>query len=323
MWFWCNTGPGTGIKREMENARRILKRSAARHSCLAVCGALLCVTPSAAPQDRPPVGTARPGSVVFERVIANQKKTDDALNLYERIERVENRKTGSDPQAAQTKISRVIPAGTGVAHIALGPAGEPTDAVAYRAEIAKLEKSLVWAVERGRAQQEAYEKVAKKRKERDALIEAAGEAFIFTFLGTEERGAHTLLKYGMEPNPKFKPTTRSSAVYTKVRGTVWIDEPSGQLARIEGEVTDDISVGLFLAKVYKGSRFMEECYPMAPGIWLPTYSQYDFDGRKFFVPFSIHERTFFTKYRYIGQPAEALSAIRAELGKSSPSVADR
>jgi len=322
VWFWCNTVAGTGIKREMENARVILKRSAVRHSCLAVCCSLLGVLASARPQD-PPVEASRPGSVVFQRVISNQKKTDDALNVYERIERVENRKTGSDPQAQQTKISRVIPAGTGVAHIPVGPEGQPADAVGYRTEIEKLEKSLAWAVERGRAQQEAYEKVAKKRKERDALIEAAGLAFVFTFLATEQRESHTLLKYRMEPNPKFKPTTRTSAVYTKVRGTVWIDEPSGQLARIEGEVTDDISVGLFLAKVYKGSRFMEECYQIAPGIWLPTYSQYDFDGRKFFVPFSIHERTFYTKYRYIGQPAEALSAIRAELGKSAPSVADR
>jgi len=301
----------------------IPKRSAVRHSCLSLCGSLLCLLPLAGAQESPQVGAAKQESPVFQRVISNQKKTDDALNIYERIERVENRKSGSDPKALQTKISRVIPAGTGVAHIPVGPEGAPTDAAAYRAEIEKLEKSLAWAVETGRPQQEAYEKVAKKRKERDALIEAAGVAFVFTFLEKEQRDSHTLLKYRMEPNPKFKPTTRTSAVYTRVRGLVWIDEPSGQLARIEGEVTDDISVGLFLAKVYKGSRFMQECYEIAPGIWLPTYSQYDFDGRKFFVPFSVHERTFYTKYRYIGQPAEALSTIRAELGKSSPSVADR
>jgi len=275
-------------------------------------------------QDSPPSSpAAKSGKSVFHRVITNQKKTDDALNLYERLERVENRKTGSDTKPFEIKTSRVIPGGTGVAHIAVGPEGEPTDATAYRAELQKFEKSLTWAAQTGRPQQEAYDKVAKKRKDRDALIEAAGSAFIFTFISKEPRDSRTLLKYHMEPDPSFKPTTRTSAVYTKVRGTVWIDEETGQLAKIEGEVTDDISVGLFLAKVYKGSHFMQECYETAPGVWMPTYSQYDFDGRKFFVSFSIHERTFYSKYRYIGKPPEALLAIRAELNKSSSTAADR
>jgi hypothetical protein len=263
------------------------------------------------------------GKAVFQRVIINQKRTDDALNLYERLERVENRKTGGDPKPLETKTTRVIPGGTGLAHIPVGPDGQPADPAAYRAELQKFEKSLTWAVQTGRSQQEAYDKVAKKRKERDALIEAAGSAFIFTFLAEEQRASRTLLKYSMEPDPSFKPTTRTSAVYTKVRGTVWVDEATGQLAKIEGEVTEDISVGLFLAKVYKGSHFMQECYEVVPGVWMPTYSQYDFDGRKFFVSFSIHERTFFSKYRYVGKPPEVLAAIRAELNKSAATAADR
>lgn len=259
---------------------------------------------------------------VFHAVIANQKKNDDDLNLYERIERVENRKTGPDPKLPEIKTSRVVPAGTGVAHIALGPDGKPIDPTLYRLDLQKLEKSLAWAAEKGRPQDEAYEKVAKKRKERDALIEAAGSAFLFTFVDKETRDSRILLKYAMEPNPSFKPTSRTSAVYTKVRGTVWIDEATNQLARIEGEVTEDISVGLFLAKVYKGSHFMQERYQIFPGVWLPTFSQYDFDGRKFFSSFSIHERTFYQKYRYIGPPPQALLTIRSELNNSTATLAD-
>jgi hypothetical protein len=67
---------------------------------------------------------------------------------------------------------------------------------------------------------------------------------------------------------------------------------------------------------------MQERYEMAPGLWLPTFSQYDFDGRKFFIPFGIHERTFYSQYRRIGPPKEALGAIRAELGKPAASPAD-
>jgi hypothetical protein len=56
---------------------------------------------------------------------------------------------------------------------------------------------------------------------------------------------------------------------------------------------------------------------MAPGLWFSTYSQYDFDGRRLFVTFSVHEHTFYSQYRRIGPPREALQAIRAELGKST------
>jgi hypothetical protein len=61
---------------------------------------------------------------------------------------------------------------------------------------------------------------------------------------------------------------------------------------------------------------------MLPGRWLPSYSQYDFDGRKLFVAFAVHERTFYSQYRRIGPPKEALSAIRTELGKSGSASAD-
>jgi len=255
---------------------------------------------------------------LFDRVVENQKKNDAAMDLYERVERVEIHKVAGDSQSTDVKVSRVIPAGTGAAHIPVGPDGKVLDQNAYRAELEKLEKSLVWAAETGRNQREAYDKIAKKRKEREELIGAARAAFLFTLIGTEQRNGHALLKYRMDPNPAFKPTSRATSIYSRVRGTVWVDEVSGELARIEGEVTDDISLGLFLAKVYKGSHFMQERYEMVPGVWLPSFSQYDFDGRKFLSSFSLHERTFYSNYRRVGTPKEALELVRAELKEMKP-----
>jgi hypothetical protein len=256
--------------------------------------------------------------VLFDRVVENQKKSDAAMDLYERLERVEIHKVNGENQSTEVKVSRVVPAGTGAAHLPMGTDGKISDQNAYRVELEKLEKSLVWAAETGRTQREAYEKIAKKRREREELIGAARAAFLFTFMGSEQRGGRVLLKYRMDPNPAFKPTSRATSVYPRVRGTVWIDEATGEMARIEGEVTDDISLGLFLAKVYKGSRFMQERYEMVPGLWLPSFSQYDFDGRKFLSSFSLHERTFYSNYRRVGAPKEALELVRAELKEMKP-----
>jgi hypothetical protein len=267
---------------------------------------------SVVPDSTPTIGPAKPE--LFNRIIANQKKAEASLDLYERTERVETRKNSSDPNPPVIKVARVIPSGTGMVRIPIGEDGKPTDSAAYRAELENVARALALLTNDNRSQRDALEKYAKKKKDRLDLIDATHNAFQFTFLSTEERRERTLSKYRMDPNPAFKPTSRFTSIFPKVRGFVWVDEASGELARIEGEVTEDISVGLFLGKIYKGSHFMQERYEFQPGLWLASFSQYDFDGRKLFSGFSVHERTFYSNYRYIGPPKEALAAIRQELG---------
>jgi hypothetical protein len=267
------------------------------------------------------------GASLFDRVITNQKKDDAALDVYERVERLETRKNPNDPSPASVKLLRVIPSGTGMYKIPIGPDRQPTDAAAYRESLAGLEHALALLLKDDRSQREALEKYGKRKRERIELIDATRNAFLFKFVAREQRGGLELSKYEMSPNPGFKPTTRFTSIFPKVHGFVWVDENSEELARIEGDVTEDISIGLFLGKIYKGSHFMQERYEVQPGLWLASFSQYDFDGRRFFSGFSIHERTFYSNYRYIGKPKEALDTIRKELGlidlgKSGSAAAD-
>ena len=254
-------------------------------------------------------------SGVMRQAITGVKQAERALYLYERIERVESRKDAGDVAPASVRISRVVPAGTGIAKLSLGPDGKPPDSEVYRNELNKLLNSLAWAAAPGQPQREAYQKVQKKQKDRDDLIEATHSAFIFTYVSREPRDERMLAKYRMEPNPKFKSTNRATSIFAKVKGFVWVDESAHELARVEGEVTEDISLGLFMAKVYKGSRFMQDRYETAPGLWLPSFTQYDFDGRKFFSSFSVHEKTFYSAYKRIGPPAEAIPHIQSELAQ--------
>jgi hypothetical protein len=254
-------------------------------------------------------------SDLFGRVIANQKRMEVTLDEYERTEKVEVRKTGSDAKPSEVRVWRRFPAGPAITKLPISVDGTPVNSELYREDLEKLEKYLVWAAQGGPAQQEAYAKAQRKRKERHDLIATTHDAFVFSRVGEEKRGEQTLAKYAMVPNAKYKATTRNAVIFSKVRGTVWIDEKSGELARIEGSVMEDISISLFLAKVYKGSHFMQERYEMASGQWFPTYEQYDFDGRKFVVPFSMHERTFYSDYKRVGPPKEAVGVVRDELSK--------
>ena len=264
------------------------------------------------PQDPPPA-TAPPD--YFAPVIANQKTNELFLDEYERTERIEKRRTASDPNPWNTTVIRMIPAGPGMGKLVLSVDGKPSDPAVYRSELEKFEQYLLWAGQDGPAQKDAYAKAEHKRKERFELIEATHQAFLFTLEGKELRGDRTLLRYSMVPNPSYHATTRNTILFGKVRGTLWVDAQSSELAKVEGSVIEDFTFALFLAKVYKGSHFMQERYEIAPGVWEPTFEQYDFDGRKFMVPFSIHERTFYTDYKHVGPPKQAADVIHAELSK--------
>lgn len=285
---------------------------------LAILGLLLppraCVAQSA-PANDAVNSRATESSALFNQVIANQKRVDADLNLYERIEREEIRKSGSDLKPSAVKVWRVFPAGTGTDKIPLTTEGKPPSAASYREALEKLQTALEWAAKEGAAQQEAYNKQERRRKERDDLIDATRKAFFFTRIGEETRENRVLVKYEMAPNPGYKPASRNEMLFTKVHGTIWIDKETSELAKVEGSVTEDISLALFLAKVYRGSYFMQERYEVTPGVWLPSYQQYDFDGRKFLIPFSIHERTLYSDYRRVGPPKEAVAVVRDELDK--------
>jgi hypothetical protein len=240
---------------------------------------------------------------------------------------VETRKNRNDEVPVSVKITRVIPSGTGMDKIPVNADGKPSDADAYRARLEALEQALTLVVNNNRAQREAVEKYSRRRKDRLDVMDATRTAFIYTLVEREPRGESLLAKYEMAPNPAFKPTSRLTSIFPKVHGYVLIDENAGELARIEGDVTGDVAIALFLGKIYKGSHFMEERREVLPGMWEATSSQYDFDGRRFFSGFSIHERASYSNYRHIGPPKEALDAIRrelghADLGKSEASPAD-
>lgn len=248
---------------------------------------------------------------LFRQVIANQEQSERELDQYERIQRQESHAG----DARDGKAWRVFPTGPGADKIPVTPDGKPISPESYRNDLQKLEKYLAWVIENGSDQKREYAKAERKRKERFELLEATYQAFIFTPDGEEIRQGRKLARYSLKPNPSYKPPSLKAMVFKKVEGMIWVDEESSQLGKIEGTVIEDISLGLFVAKVYKGSHFMQERYEVAPGVWQPTFEQYDFDGRRFLSSVSIHERTFYSGYKRVGPPEEAIELVRAELGK--------
>jgi len=248
---------------------------------------------------------------MVKRAIALQHQSDEALDEYDRTERIVDR--DRDQKSTET-TSRVVPVGTGAMRVEMERNGQP----ATPAEIAQAWRNVAGTLESkihsGDPQvKKDYERAAKRRRESARMVDAIGEAFRFRWARRTMREGRAVVELDFEPQPGFKPSMRFAGVYKQICGKVWVDESSGYVVRLEAELRRDIPIGGgIVGKVYRGSRIEIEQAEAAPGVWLPTFNSYDIEGRKFIFPASLHRKLYASGYRRIGPPAEALALIRSE-----------
>lgn len=253
-----------------------------------------------------------------DRAIASQHGDDAALEAYELIERRIVRSSGKSQTVLEDKTYRVVPTGTATLKLLLKDHDRPVDAETYRQELQAWAQSLAAALHTDDPGiKTLLAKQQKKRKDRADLVDAARQAFHATWQGRETRDGRVLDKLSLEPNPQFQPRSTSAELLTHARATIWIDEQSGHLARVEADIIRDISFGAgILGKVYRGGHFSLEQAEVVPGVWLPTRYQYDFAGRKFLFGFEVHHVIEDTHYRRLGSASEALEVARHDLANA-------
>lgn len=257
--------------------------------------------------------------------IEKQHADDTAIEQYERIERQVTRRTTSPASVSDDRTYRVVPTGTGTLRLLLKNGAQPVDAATQmqnlRAWIGALQDSLR---ANDPAMEPVFEKAQKRRRARHDLLEAMKQAYHAQWLGLEMIDGRLADKIRLEPNPDFHPRNMQEEVLTHARATIWIDQRSMQMVRGEAEVIRDIAFGGgILGKVYRGGHFYLEQREAAPGVWLPSYYQYDFAGRKFLFGFETHQSVETSHYRKLGTAQQTLQFARQELaGAQSGALAD-
>ncbi len=288
-------------------------------SCLALAAAIAAMAAvSAARQSVQPsltsgvAATADQVAAIVARATQNQHKDDAALEEYEFTERVVTREKGG---ATSEKISRVVPHGTGNFRVELARDGMPTGAALLETQWRDIAVALASYSDPANQQRvkEDRDKAAKERRERDELEDAIGKAFRFHWVGRTMRDQRPMVELTFEPDPAFKPSVRFSNLYAHVRGTAWVDEASGQVARVEAELFEDVPfVGGLVAKLDRGGKLAVEQAEVAPGVWAPTHYSVDLDGRKFVFGFSLHQQIEMSALTRVGQPRETLALIERD-----------
>lgn len=256
-----------------------------------------------------------PGEVqtLVTRVIENQHRDDQALEQYERKERVESRRGKSATSNEWT--TDVVSAGDRIVRVELERDGRAAGPEAIER---RWQQGLEVLVRGAKTDDPDVNQNGvpenRLRRERYEMVDAIGRAFRFHWMGRVNQDGRSLLEFSFEPDPTYKSSKLFAIVYAHSVGTVLVDEASSQVVRLDVSLKDDLSLAAgLIVKVYRGAHATLQQGEVASGVWEPRHYSYDFEGRKLVLgTLSGHEQADINDYRFLGSPEEILATIRRE-----------
>jgi len=123
------------------------------------------------------------------------------------------------------------------------------------------------------------EKELREREDNRKFVREVADAFDFKLVGTEAVGGREAWVIDGEPRAGFEPHMKESKFLSKFHGRVWIDKADLQLAKMDIEAIETVSVGWVLARVHKGTRIMLEQTRVNDEVWLPRHVTFKIDAR--------------------------------------------
>jgi hypothetical protein len=123
------------------------------------------------------------------------------------------------------------------------------------------------------------EKEEKNREDGRKFVLEVADAYDFRLVDSETLDGHETWVLDGEPRPGFEPKSREAKFLPKLRGRIWIDKTEMQWVKLDVTTTDTISVGLFLARIHKGTRIVVETTKVNEEVWLPKHVDFHVDLR--------------------------------------------
>ena len=123
-----------------------------------------------------------------------------------------------------------------------------------------------------------------KKKKKTARTAASSsrklpDAYNFHLVGSEVLDGHDTWVLDAEPRQGYEPKFKEAKFLPKLKGRIWIDKAETQWVKLDITTTDTISFGLFLARIYKGTRIVVDTTRINDEVWLPKHVQFHVDVR--------------------------------------------
>ena len=158
----------------------------------------------------------------------------------------------------------------------------------------------------------------REEKENRTFIDEAPDAFNFRVLGEQVVRGRPAYILEVTPKPGFHAHSKYGAMFSKVRGKIWVDRDDFGWVKVDVDVMEPFSMGLFLARVQPGSHILFEQVRLADGVWLPARIEIKANAKILFIKnYAMHEVITYSEYRLV-QPAQMAStrviAVRSNSG---------
>jgi hypothetical protein len=123
------------------------------------------------------------------------------------------------------------------------------------------------------------DKAKEDRKEQE-IMEDIFSMYQVQMLQREPVGNVSTILITFAPKPNYKPRTSEGKMLQHISGRAWISEEDHELAKLETQVNDPISIGAgILAKLQRGSTLNFERRKINDEIWLPVKVEVNLNAR--------------------------------------------
>jgi hypothetical protein len=224
------------------------------------------------------------------------------------MERDEERRLDSDGNVKSEKVdvSKVILVNGVPFEQLVERNGRPPSAMEKRKQQRMLDK-----LKRETPEQRA-ERLREEEEEITSLVREIPKAFDFQPVGDEVvngRPAHVLQA---TPHQGYQAQGKYGKMFSKLEGKLWIDKQDFGWIKADGHVIEPFSVGLFLARVLRGSHITMEQMRTDEGIWVPEHVEVRAAAKIFLVKSLLIDRILtYSEYRL----AEAAEPVAPDNGQ--------
>jgi hypothetical protein len=115
------------------------------------------------------------------------------------------------------------------------------------------------------------EQAARLRKDQEnrSFLRDVLEAFDFHLIGQEVVDGRPAYVLQATPHPGYHARGKYGKMFSKVEGKLWVDRQNFGWIKVDGQVTQAFSMGLFVARVQPGSHIILEQTCLGDSVWVP------------------------------------------------------
>ena len=115
------------------------------------------------------------------------------------------------------------------------------------------------------------EQAGRLRKDQDnrAFLHDALAGFDFQLIGEDVVDGRPAYVIRASPHPGFRASGKYGKVFNKVEGKLWIDKEDYGWIKVDGQITQPFSMGLFIARVQGGSHVVLDQTRVGDAVWVP------------------------------------------------------